>query len=168
MASNRRRTWADFLISDTLADGVVNLDNLLVNAPTVDTLTVVRLVGDFVCTLSSTSEIETLQTVDVGIGVINSEAMDLGTGVGVPNPTVEDSYPPRGWLYVARLPVLQALPTGATPTAMWRETAHFQFDLGAMRKIDKGVLFMWREANVIQGSAMSLNCIGRVRALCLT
>jgi len=163
--ASRPVSWCDFLMNFNMVDGAVTLDNLLVNAPSNDTRTITRLIGDFKVVLSAVSEVETQQVVDVGIGVINKEAFDLGTGVGVPNPTVEDSYPPRGWLYVARDTVLQALPTGGTVTAMWRETPHFKFDIRGQRKVDKGVLFMWSEANVTAGSTSTPNAIGRVRVL---
>ena len=165
MTTRRRVAWCDFLMNDSLGNGIVVLDNLLVNAPVSDTLTVTRIIGDFKCYLSAASEVETFQTVDVGIGVINQEAFDLGTGVGIPNPTVEDSTPPRGWLYAARDLTQQALPTGGTPVTMWRETAHFKFDLRGQRKVDKGVLYMWREANIVSGSSSNLTAIGRIRVL---
>ncbi len=148
-----------------LADGVVRLDNLLVNAPVSDTLTVTRIIGDFKATFAAADEDEARLAVDCGIGVINQEAFDLGTGVGIPNPTVEDSTPPRGWLYAARQMVLQALPPGATPAAMWRETAHFHFDLRGQRKVDKGVLYMWLEQNVSSGAGQTLSVVGRIRTL---
>ena len=130
MTTGRRRVaWCDFLMGFSLADAAVCLDNLLVNVPVSDTLTVTRILMDFKATCSVQNEVESLLTVDVGIGVINAEAFDLGTGVGIPNPTVEDSTPPRGWLYVNRQLVLQTIPTGGTPTAMWRETAHFKADI---------------------------------------
>ncbi len=165
MVSRRRVAWCDFLMNEALSDGVVVLDNLLVNAPVSDTLTVTRIIGDFWCLQTDSDENQALKTVDVGIGVINQEAFDLGTGVGIPNPTVEDSTPPRGWLYAARQPVLQALPTGGTIVTMWRETAHFKFDLRGQRKIDKGVLYMWIEMNTITGSTVALQAIGRIRTL---
>ena len=165
MVSRRRVAWCDFLMNFAMSNGEVVLDNLLANAPVSDTLTVVRILGDFKCALSAVSEVETFQSVDVGIGVINQEAFDLGTGVGIPNPTVEDSTPPRGWLYAHCDLTSQSLPTGGTPVTMWRETAHFKFDLRGQRKIDKGVLFMWSEANVIAGSNSSLTAIGRIRVL---
>ncbi len=102
MVSKRRVAWCDFLMSFPLADAAVRLDDLLVNAPESDTLTVTRIIGDFVVFSGALDENEQSANVDCGIGVINQEAFDLGTGVGIPNPTVEDSTPPRGWLYASR------------------------------------------------------------------
>ena len=165
MVSRRRVAWCDFLMGFSLADAVVQLDNLLSNAPVSDTLTVTRIIGDFKASMSPSSEAESLLMVDCGIGVINQEAFDLGTGVGIPNPTVEDSTPPRGWLYAHREMVLQTIPSGATPAAMWRETGHFKFDLRGQRKVDKGVLYMWIEQNDLLGSTATLSFVGRIRVL---
>ena len=148
-----------------MADAAIRLDDLLVNAPVSDTITVTRIIGDFKIMVPATNEVEVGTHVDCGIGVINKEAFDLGTGVGVPNPTVEDSTPPRGWLYANRKFVLQSLPTGGTPTAMWRETAHFDFDLRGQRKVDKGILYMWLEQNKVSGVATTLQASGRIRIL---
>ena len=165
MVSRRRVAWCDFLMDFTMADGAVRLDNLLVNAPVSDTITVTRIIGEFRVVMAASSEVEALASVDCGIGVINQEAFDLGTGVGIPNPTVEDSTPPRGWLYANRKLIQQSLPTGGTPTAMWRESAHFMFDLRGQRKVDKGVLYMWLEQNQVAQNAATMNVLGRIRTL---
>jgi len=165
MVSRRRVAWCDTLLQTGILDAAILLENLLVNAPASDTMTVTRIIGDFTVEVPALSEVEIGSSVDVGIGVINTEAFDLGTGVGIPNPTVEDSTPPRGWLYAMRHTVKQSLPTGGTPTAMWRERAHFQFDLRGQRKIDKGVLYMWVEQNAFEGTGMSLSVVGRIRTL---
>ncbi len=165
MVSRRRSAWCDFLMDFTLADGAVRLDNLLVNAPVSDTITVTRIIGDFMVFAGALDENELSANVDCGIGVINQEAFDLGTGVGVPNPTVEDSTPPRGWLYASRQLALQTLPTGGTPTGVWRQNAHFKFDLRGQRKVDKGVLYMWLEKNFTAGSSVALSVSVRIRTL---
>ncbi len=165
MVSRRRVAWCDFLMDFSIADAAVNLDNLLVNAPVSDTLTVTRIIGDFWCMAAPTSELEGISNVDCGIGVINEEAFDLGTGVGIPNPTVEDSTPPRGWLYASRQPMFLSIPGGGTAGGHGMLPAHFKFDLRGQRKVDKGVLYMWIEQNLSAGSAQSLVVSGRVRTL---
>ncbi len=165
MVSKRRVAWCDFLMGFTLADAAVQLDNLLVNAPASDTITVTRIIGDFLVMPSPTSESEALLGVDCGIGVINKEAFDLGTGVGIPNPTVEDSTPPRGWLYAARQPMFLSIPGGATAGGYGLIPAHFKFDLRGQRKVDKGVLYMWLEQNDFAGTPQTLQVQGRIRVL---
>ena len=165
MVTRRRVAWCDFLMNETYVDAAVHLDNLLINAPASDTITVTRIIGDFMVVTGALNESEFGSHMDVGIGVINQEAFDLGTGVGIPNPTVEDSTPPRGWLYANRKPIMQSIPSGATPAAMWRVNAHFKFDLRGQRKVDKGVLYMWTEANGFDGSPPTLRASGRMRVL---
>ena len=157
--------WCDFLLDVNMTGGQVELDDLLVNAPAVDTITVTRIIGDFVVMPGPTQESEAILTFDVGIGVINKEAFDLGTGVGIPNPTVEDSYPPRGWLYAARKPVFLSIPGGATPGGHGMIAPEFKFDLRGQRKVDKGVLFMWMEQNLTEGSNITVTVVGCVRVL---
>ena len=167
MPSSRNRAWADTLIEELITPGTAIITDLLVGAPTVDTLTAVRIVGEMFCVTQTLSEIEHLETIDMGIGVSSREAFNVGV-TGLPDVNNAADYPPRGWLYVARSVVQQSLPTGGTVTAMWRERAHFKFDLRAMRKIDKGVLFaQWASTNV-SGTSSSTSLMGRIRVLCLT
>jgi len=165
MASKRHVAWCDFLMAFTMADAAIRLDNLLINAPASDTLTVTRIIGDFMVFPEATSEVEGTYAVDCGIGVVNSEAFDLGSGVGISNPTVEDSTPPRGWLYAGRQPVFLSIPGGGTAGGHGMLAGHFKFDLRGQRKVDKGVLYMWLEQNDNSGTPQTLRCIGRIRTL---
>jgi len=164
MASNRNRAWADRRFAgEVVAAAAVQAYDLLSVAPTVDTLTAIRIIGDltFQYTVSVTIT-DSLSSVDVGIGVTSAEAFAAG-GTSLPSPTAQDQYPPRGWLYAATLPVWEK----AESTGVIHHAARFQFDLRAMRKIDKGVLFMVIEQNnVTVGGSMQLT--GRTRVLCLT
>ena len=52
-------------------------------------------------------------------------------------------------------------------TGVFNVNAYFEFDMRAMRKVDKGILFMrMANGNINVGGAMEV--VGRVRALCLT
>ena len=164
---SRRRAWADTRIVDTLlGDGVALKTDLLAGAPTSDTLTAVRIIGELYVYFSNTDETEGRGSIDVGIGVSSGEAFAVGA-TALPDPTTTTEYPPRGWLYVATQPMVQTLPTGGTPVSIFRKEPIFKFDLGAMRKIDKGTLFLLVEQNVI-GGVLSPRLMGRVRVLCLT
>jgi len=169
VTARRRRAWADVLYTNLglPAGGSVKTDLLVGSgAPVVDTLTAVRIVGDIYVHTSPTDETEYSAAIDIGIGVSSAEAFALGV-TALPDPNTAGDYPPRGWLYVSRQYVEQALPTGGTPTAIHRKDARFQFDIRAMRKIDKGVLFaIWRNTEFVAPSAMALT--GRIRTLCLT
>ncbi len=81
----------------------------------------------------------------------------------MPSPSISTQFPPRGWLYISSLPVMeQAESTGVQVTP-----ARFRFDIRSMRKVDKGKLFMTLvNATITVGGAFQV--VGRVRVLCLT
>ena len=163
--AGRNRAWADTRFGGvSLVAGTPLVSNLLTDAPTVDSLTVIRLVGHLDIQYTPTTTVaDSLSTVDIGIGVASVEAVAGGQTV-LPSPTVSTQYPPRGWLYVATLPCSQLITTDG---GIIDHHAEFKFDLRAMRKIDKGVLFsVISNANVLIGGVM--NITGRIRALCLT
>ena len=162
--SQRNRAWADRVFTALLTAGTGSIFNLLTNAPTVDTLTAVRIVGNLQFGISPQTELETQQVVDVGIGVASSEAVTIGAAA-LPDPTTESEYPPRGWLYVDRTSVLQTIPSTG---GVWKRDGALKFDIRSMRKIDKGTLFMFVEQNDLDGSSSAVRMIGRVRVLCLT
>ena len=164
MASTRRRSWADVLFNVTaLVAGVKQDFDLLANAPATDTRTVVRILGDLWVMYSPNSTIvDSLSVVNLGIGVSSVEAFAAG-GVSLPNPANPTQFPPRGWLYVNSQPVSQQ----AESNGVVNTWAHFAFDLGAMRKIDKGSLFLsMQQDDILVGGSMRV--VGRTRALCLT
>ena len=103
----RNRAWADQRFNAvTLAQTGVILSNLLENAPTVDTLTAVRIVGGLTVEFDPTStRSDQLNVISVGVGVTSVEAFNAA-GVSVPDPTLEAEYPPRGWLYIATIPAM--------------------------------------------------------------
>jgi len=166
--AHRRRSWADrrFPGTNVAATGPLSFD-LLANAPVSDSLTVTRIIGDFTLQyLVSTTVNDSLSIVDVGIGVASSAAFAVASAAGLPDPSLETEYPDRGWLYIKSLPVSQILDAAGGVSIVDR-VARFEFDIRAMRKIDKGILFMILENNNITvGGAMQLT--GRIRSLVLT
>ena len=163
----RHRAWADERFALTLVPGTPQFRDLLQNSPTSDTLTAVRIIGHLQVMTPVLSEVENSQTIDLGIGVASTDAIAVGA-TALPAPNIELDFPPRGWLYRAQRTVLQSLPTGGTPTAMWRIDALFEFDLRAMRKIDKGVLFLVVTSTDDGGTSSNTDLRGLVRTLCLT
>jgi len=161
--ASRPRAWSDTRIEiSALVAGAEQSVDLLEDMPTLDTRTVIRLIGDLWFMISPNSTIvDSLSTVDIGIGVSSAEAFTIA-GAALPNPGLPTQFPPRGWLYVNTQPVIQQ----AESVGVLNYLAHFKFDLRAMRKVDKGVLFLrMQQANVITGGSMRV--IGRVRTLCL-
>ncbi len=163
----RRRAWADTLLATSIATGATTISNLLSGAPTMDTLTAVRIIGYLEFYGSELNETECDQMVDIGVGVSSAEAFNVGS-TALPDPTTSGDYPPRGWLYVARRHALQTLPTGGTPTAMYRQNANFDFDVRGDRKVDKGILFMSIVSTQLGVASTTLDFIARIRVLCLT
>ena len=161
----RNRAWADVRFAGVdLVAGTAKKFDLLVDAPTVDTLTAVRVILDLTMIYDVTTTIgDALSVVDCGIGVASKEAFDAGVA-SLPDVIDSKAYPPRGWLYVATLPVAQLVTTDA---GIINEIARFIFDGHSMRKIDKGILFLLCEQNNIDiGGVMKIT--GRTRVLCLT
>ena len=158
--ADRNRAWADTILTgQALADKVSTHFDLLANSPVVDTLTAVRIILDVKVYHGVDEVADHSAIIHLGIGVASVEAFAAGT-TSLPAPADSTAYPPRGWLYVA------SKPTGARNTT-GIVVADFQADLRAMRKIDKGILFMCiQQVGVLGSSAVDL--WGRVRVLCLT
>jgi len=163
--ASRGRAWADtrFAVNPLVAGTRQNFD-LLLDAPVTDTLTAVRIVGELTAYYVPTTTVaDSLSLIDVGIGVGSLESLTVG-GAALPDPTAQNQYPPRGWLYVATKHVKQLITTDA---GILDFEANFKFDLRAMRKVDKGRLYLTMEQNnILVGGAMVVT--GRVRVLCLT
>jgi len=134
--------------------------------PPAETKTVTRLIVDLEVGMQATSESEGEMVIDVGVGVCSDEAFVLGS-TAIPDPNIEGDYPMNGWLYIATGWVTQSLPTGGTPTAMWRTNAVFKADIRTQRKVDRGRLFL-KLQNTDITLGQTVRVVGRVRALCLT
>ncbi len=162
--ASRGRAWADTRVVGTALVAGTPLElNLLATAPVSDTLTVIRILVDlWVMYTTNVTVTDSLSIVDVGIGVASAQAFAVG-GTALPNPGNLDQDPPRGWLYIASKPVQEKV----NAEGIMQLIAHFQADLRAARKIDKGVLFLTMEQNNITVGG-SMQVVGRVRALCLT
>ena len=161
----RNRAWSDTIyIGAQINDGAVDVKDLLVNAPTVDTLTAVRIVLDLELRHGSDEGADITSAVHVGIGVCSVEAFAVSEASALPSPAVATEYPPRGWLYANTQHCSESGGAGAVQV---QKSAIFKADLRAMRKIDKGILFMVVENQAILG-ATAIDIWGRVRVLCLT
>ena len=159
----RNRAWADSIfIGAQINDEATSLTNLLADVPTVDTLTAVRIVLEITIAHGVDETQDLSSAVSLGIGVCNAEAFAIGQSA-LSEPQDSTDYSPRGWLYVGTKPVLRSLQTEGISV----RSAEFTADLRAMRKIDKGILFMSVQNNAILG-ATAVDIWGRVRVLCLT
>ncbi len=162
---SRGRAWADTRFTGLSVVAATPLAfDLLQNAPTVDTLTTIRVIGDLTVQYTPNSTIvDSLSVIDIGIGVSSVEAFAVSNTAGLPNPSVATNFPPRGWLYVATRAVSQQ----AESVGVVNQVEKFEFDVRGMRKVDKGVMFIIIEQNdVLVGGSMRIS--GRIRVLCLT
>jgi len=154
----RRRAWADTRLANFLAaGGVQNKFDLLVDLAPTETKTVTRILVDLLFAYQGV-DTHRVASIDLGIGVVSREAFDLGT---FPDANTASDYPQNGWLYVATKRV-QFVPSA------WMDPAVFTADLGAQRKVDRGVLFMTFTQQLVIGTVEDIRVYGRVRALCLT
>ena len=160
--TQRHRAWADQIINTQLVDGATLLLDLLENAPTIDTMTAVRILLDVEAGWDPAVSTEGDVRISVGIGVTSTEAFSIGV-TAVPNPDSETEYPPRGWLYVATKRATIAI----GGSFEWQQNAKFEVDLRAMRKIDKGILFLHAK-NTAMSDPGTIRLVGRTRVLCLT
>ena len=163
---DRGRAWADTIQTAIIVNaGNMTPVNLLINAPTIDTLTAIRLIVDLTAFPDpALSAVDGTQLVHVGIGVSAVEAFNVGV-TALPNPANDSDYPPRGWLYVASSPVHRAVGAGPVDIVRYGE---WHVDMRAMRKIDKGILFFAVHNAAALGTSYSIAITGRVRVLCLT
>ncbi len=160
--ASRNRAWADTMFCGSLlADEGTIRSNLLIDAPTVDTLTAVRIIVDLSIGPNVVSAADAANCISVGIGVTSAEGFAAGA---TPSPAFTDQYPPRGWLYIAtkvsRMFVI-------TSTGLSTTFAEFKGDFRAMRKVDKGILYMEIVNNAVVATG-AVAIYGRVRVLCLT
>ncbi len=163
----RRRAWADFIVNLDIADAVIESVNLLTQTPDIDTITVARLIGRLrLVHTSLTAQIDSRMVLDIGIGVASSEAFIVGSGLGLPQPGGAGSAPPRGWLYRTQIECLKVHSTGTQYEILL--PGDISFDVGAMRKVDKGILFMAVESKDVAGTVANVQLTGLIRALCLT
>jgi len=163
MVTRRGRAWADTLINLSISAGAAqSATDLLANAPTIDTLTAIRIVLDLEFYPVVNTLTDGIMAIDVGIGVTSLEAFAVNA---TPDVNVDGEYPPRGWLYIARTTAYNDV-FGDTKD-QWKPGA-LHVDIHSQRKVDKGKLFLAMSSTTVEGSGLGVRAIGRVRVLCLT
>ena len=161
MPDRRGRTWADTILSTVITTGAVTGNNLLVDAPTVDTLTVQRIVGHLqILPADGFESVNSSMRIDLGIGVSSAEAFAANV---LPDPDVVTEYPPRGWLWVDSVAYYHGVADGDP-----RHYPEVKIDIRAARRVDKGVLFFAFRNTLVQNTTATVLMIGRIRVLCLT
>ncbi len=161
--TQRHRTWADTLISNTLVAGAAQqTSDLLANAPPIDTITAVRLIIQVEAFPVLGNAFDGVMTFDIGVGVTSLEAF---TANATPDVNTDDEYPPRGWLYIGRKLVVHETADVNFQTV---KLAMFDVDIRSQRKVDKGKLYFTMSNNNLVGTSFNIAVGGRIRVLCLT
>ena len=155
------------MVNLALVDSVPQSVNLLTQAPDLDTITVARLIGRLSVQHDSlTSQIDNAAIINIGIGVSSVEGFAVAAAAGLPIVSAAASSPARGWLFRDQLRVIKVHSTDTTYEIM--VVGESKFDVGAMRKVDKGVLFLIAQQDSIGGTAATVRLSGLVRAMILT
>ena len=164
MTTQRRpRAWADRIISLGVTSGAQTIPfDLLADLPDTTVKTVTRLIGTFTLVPSDLdAAVTSAQRIDMGIGVASQEAFTAGV---VPDPNVQADYPALGWLWIDSQTVIKVNASGTTEAFLY-PTVHF--DIGAQRKVDRGIIYFVANNTLILGSAMGIQVVGRIRTLSL-
>jgi len=159
----RRRTWADRTVDLLIASAGQTIPiDLLSDLPTTDVKTVTRLIGKLTATYSDPdAAVTSVQRIDMGIGVAAQEAFSAGI---VPDPATQADYPALGWLWVGTMTTMKVNASGTTESFHVPEE---RWDIGAQRKVDKGVLYFVADNTLISASGASIRITGRIRSLVL-
>ncbi len=163
----RPLAWVDDIIGHQQTGSSSLLNLLLAATVNLDTITVTRIIATLTLTpedpISTTSG---TNRVDIGIGVCTAAAFAAGAG-SVPDPRVAADAPARGWLYRGSMTAAHQNGAGTEAASGWVYPT-LTFDVGAMRKVDRGILFMVIALTAIQGSEVTWDMSGLVRSLCMT
>jgi len=147
--------------------GVRNPINLLTTLTASDTVTAIRIIIRMhVVPQNLSDNIDGGAVVDMAIGVAALEAFTANV---VPDPDVAAETPARGWLWKDRLIAVGNSVTGPPAHDVYYGTS-LHADVRAMRKVDRGILYLAiaiRDMGV-SGSFLPTSVIGSVRVLCAT
>ncbi len=159
----RRRTWADRTIDLLITSGGQTIPiDLLADLPETDVKTVTRIIGRLtIVSADPDTAVTCTQRVDIGIGVASKEAFTAGI---VPDPKVQADYPTQGWLWIDSPTIVRQNGSGTVEMFLIPVVT---LDVGAQRKVDKGVLYMVADNTAILAGTESVRMVGRLRSLVL-
>jgi len=163
--AKRPLAWGDTHVQQALVTATqVNLDLLLALTPS-DTVTVTRIIGRLAVYSDDLDSVaDSGMRIDIGIQVVTAQAFAAG-GASVPSVAVATETPARGWLMKDRLLFMQAV--GTDPLNRFR-IPEAQYDIGAMRKVDRGKLILSLHSTIDLTAGINLRVVGLIRALCMT
>ena len=166
MADRRSRQWFDADVAvQTMVSGTPQFDQLSVPGDELRTLTVARIIVDLNLTPSSLSAAQQGgMKCTIGVGLATTDAIGVGI-TALPDIFSNVSFPIRGWLFKGAMFSTWESPTGVVEHGVV-ETRHL--DLGAMRKLDNGVLYIVAGVETFDGAGYTCDLIGHCRFMCLT
>ena len=155
----RRTRWVDNLVGTTVSNGGQANDNLFQGTGSVDTQgwTVTRLIGEIALSSATTAGAWGLQLIDIGIGMISSEAISAGA---FPDPNIESDKPGRGWMWRAQKTVFQ---NGVGTSIVVPVT----IDIRSQRKVEDGTLHIIFNSTNLRGTSFTCDLNGLIRVLVL-
>ena len=137
--------------------------NLLINLTESDTITVVRVIGEFtVVPIEDPTAGYTVQGIDAGIQVVTAEAFAAGV---FSDPDQNADTPARGWVWRTRLTEMTDTTNNVIDT--WNYPTQ-RFDVRAARRVDRGILAFVVDKNAQVGVVHDVRISGILRVLCLT
>ncbi len=164
----RPLAWADSHIDATFTvTGGGFVADLLLGLAANDTITVIRLIIHLMAVPQNLSDnIDGGSIVTAVIGVSASEAFVANV---LPDPGTPTEVPARGWLWKDRIIAVGNSVTGPPAHDVYYGT-ELKADIRAMRKVDRGNLYLTMQSNnmAVSGSFLPISVSGIVRALCAT
>jgi len=158
----RRTDWEDALVSASVADGVVQKQELLSRHSRSETggWTLTRLLIHLFVVPAVVSE-GTLgdQRVGLGIGVAEGDAFDAGS---LPEVLTAADHPMRDWVWRDSMYVRNTGTSGGNVII-----SEVRADVRSQRKIDGGVPYLLIENAVLNATAFSVRVTGIIRGLYL-
>jgi len=164
----RPLAWGDTEIDDLFTSAATKSPvDLLTTLTPSDTITAIRIIIRLYCIPQNLSDnIDGGSRIDIGIGVAAEEAFTANV---VPDPSVMADVPARGWLWKGTLIAVANTVTGPPARDIYYGT-EISADVRAMRKVDRGNLYIARQAKdfSVSGSFLPVTLVGMVRVLCAT
>ncbi len=160
LATRRRsKVWADTLFNVVIPNAGSSATSLMSTLDPDERLdvTITRLIVCLYLYPETPNEVTSIQLADLGVGIASQDAFTAGATA---DPNDPGDFPQAGWMYRCRHVVINnSTAANRSPLIVIRE------DLRAMRKLQRGELYLKISNINTQGAAMGIRMIGTVRAL---
>jgi len=153
----RQVRWIEKEVNQAIAAAGQDVKSMMGGLSTDQTrgMTVTRLIGRVGFSSATVAGAWGVNVLDIGIGVVSQEGFAAGV---VPDPSVANDEPVRGWLFRTRVVVSQ---NGAGGQVVHE----LHFDIRAQRKVETGELVIIMDNSAISGTSFTINAQGWIRTL---